>query len=235
MKIAIHQPEHMPWLGFFHKVAQADVFIVLDNVQFSKNYYQNRNKARTADGWAWFTVPVKRRLETLLCDVTISEDARWQQKWWNTIFLSYKRSPFFEEYGGRLKDVFEKRYTKLADLNMALLNLLSGMLGIRTTFLFASCMAVKGTGSDLILDICKKSGADIYLSGISGKEYLKLDDFKNEGIAVEFQEFHHPIYKQRYEPFLPCMSVIDLIFNHGEESMGIINGKGVRVMQDLFL
>jgi hypothetical protein len=225
----------MPWLGFFHKLARADLFVVLDNVQFRKNYYQNRNKVRTADGWAWFTVPVSRNLETLICDVVISEDARWKAKWWNTISLSYKRSPFFEEYGGRIKDVFEMRYDKLSDLNIALLTLLCGMLGIRTKFMLASQMAIKETGSDLILDICKKSGADIYLSGISGKEYLKLDDFKNEGIALEFQEFHHPIYKQLYEPFLPCMSVIDLIFNHGEKSMEIINGEGVPVMQDLFL
>jgi len=95
-------------------------------------------------------------------------------------------------------------------------------------------MNVTGKGSDLILDLCRNLGAKRYLSGISGKDYLNLDDFKKEGIRVEFQEFHHPIYRQLYEPFLPTMSVIDLLFNHGNKSLDIINGIGVPVLEEVF-
>jgi hypothetical protein len=235
MKITIHQPEHLPWLGLFHKVSRADVFVVLDNVQFRKNYFQNRNKARTADGWAWFTVPVTRSIDTVVKDVRIAPAARWKEKWWNTIYLAYKRAPYFEKYSKPIKAELDKRCESLSDFNVGLLKCMNRSMGIGAQFMLASEIGAKGSGSDLILDICKKLKADSYLAGISGRDYLKLDDFKALGVAVEFQEFHHPIYRQLYEPFVPCMSIVDLLFNHGEKSMSIINGEGVPVMQELFL
>ncbi len=234
MRITIHQPEHMPWLGFFHKMAQADTFVFLDNVQFSKNYFQNRNKLRTTDGWVWLTVPVKRTLETLIQDVTISRDARWKRKWRDTIFYSYKKAKFFDAYFQGIDDVISGDWEKLCDLNEVLIQLFAGFLGIRPTFMKASELEVTGRGSDLIFSICKTLGAKTYLSGISGREYLDLNKFESSGIEVMMQEFHHPVYKQIHEPFIPCMSVIDLLFNYGGKSLDIINGIGVPVLEEVF-
>ena len=235
MKVTIHQPEHLPWLGFFHKVAQAELFVILDNVQFRKNYFQNRNKIRTAGGWTWVKVPVTHGSDTLIKDIAISDDSRWGKKWWGTIFYSYKKANFFEKYSGKLHDTVNREWKLLSELNIALIEILLGYLGVDVKIVKASDLSVKGKGSELILEICKEAGASTYLSGISGKDYLKTEDFRKEDIEIVYQEFHHPIYKQLHEPFMPCMSVIDLLFNHGDDSLDIINGIGVPVMDKIFL
>lgn len=235
MVVTVHQPEHLPWLGFFHKAYRADCIVILDNVQFRKNYFQNRNKIRTREGWQWITVPVSRSLNTLIKDVAISDEPRWKEKWWNAVYLSYKRSKFFDRYEKELRGILDASAGNLCALNVSLLNFVFKALGINARMVFASELGTEGRAGELILDICKKIKADAYFSGISGKEYLDLDAFKSAGISVSFQEFHHPIYTQLYSPFMPCMSAIDLIFNHGPASMNIINGEGVEVMAELFL
>jgi hypothetical protein len=234
MLVTIHQPEHMPWLGFFHKIAQADILVILDSVQFSKNYFHNRNKVRTSSGWTWLTVPVNRTIETLIKDVAISADPRWKKKWQDTIFYNYKKAPFFDRYFESFRGLIDEEWKKLSDLNISFVYLLSDLLNIKTKFVKASGMDVTGKGSDRILALCRNLGAKRYLSGISGRDYLNLDDFRREGIRVEFQKFHHPIYRQLHEPFLPSMSVVDLLFNHGNKSLDIINGIGVPVLEEVF-
>lgn len=235
MIVTIHQPEHMPWLGFFHKISKADVFVILDNVQFRKNYFQNRNKIRTANGWSWITVPVSHDSGSLIRDVKIAQSARWEEKWWKSLYLSYTKSKYFNLYGEAIHAVINTPNPALSELNIALIDLMRGFLDIKNRIILASELDVCGCGSDLVLNICKKLKADEYLSGISGKEYLNAADFVKAGISLTYQEFHHPIYKQLYEPFLPCMSIIDLLFNRGPKSLDIINGIGVPVMEDLFL
>jgi hypothetical protein len=116
-----------------------------------------------------------------------------------------------------------------------MIQLLAQFLGLDRSFLLSSELAVTGKASELNLSICKEVGADIYVSGISGKDYLNLQEFANEKIEVIFQEFHHPIYMQQVEPFVPCMSVLDLLFNYGDKSLDVINGIGVPVIEDIFL
>ena len=235
MRVTVHQPEHIPWPGFFHKIARADVFVVLDNVQFRKNYFQNRNKIRTPDGWAWITVPVHHSLHTLLQDVQISADERWKKKWLDSLYHAYCKAPYFDEYFPGLKNIINEPISSLSALNLSLIRELCRLLGIKTRFVLASGLGASGQGSELILSLCKKVNAKVYLSGVSGKDYLKLDDFSSAGIQVEFQEFHHPIYRQMHLPFMPCMSIVDLLFNYGKESLQIINGVGIPVMEELFL
>ena len=246
MRVTIHQPEHIPWLGFFHKIIKADQIILLDNVQFRKNYYQNRNKIRTADGWTWITVPVKHDSETLIKDVTIASDKRWRKKWIDSIYFSYKKAKYFDNYSEGLIGIINDHSCNLTNLNTSLIKILCKFLKIEVDFVLASTLGVEGKGkgkgkdkgkdkgSDLILNICRKTDAKVYHSGISGKDYLKTEDFADNGIKVIFQEFHHPIYKQQYEPFVSCMSIIDLLFNHGDKSLNVINGIGVDVMEEVF-
>lgn len=235
MRVTIHQPEHLPWLGFFHKLNMADTYVILDNVQFRKNYFQNRNKIRTFDGCIWITVPVSRLLDTRIMDVTIFRESRWKKKWLDSVSFSYKKAPYFGRYYKEIELAVNREFEKLAELNIALIRILCKFFGIKAQLLLASSISPEGTGSDLILDICRKVGAKQYISGVSGREYLTLDQFKQNGIDVIFQDFHHPIYKQVYEPFMPCMSAADLLFNHGEKSLDILNGRGVEVMKEIFL
>ena len=235
MRVAIHQPEHMPWLGFFHKISMADAYVVLDNVQFRKNYFQNRNKIRTSNGWTWLTVPVNYTIETLIKDVDIASDLRWKKKWLDTIYFSYKKAKYPHYYFEQVHKVLNENCSNLSNLNISLIKLLCKFLEIKTNIIFASQLNVEGKGSDLLLNICKKLRATTYLSGISGKEYLRLTDFAREGIKIILQDFHHPIYEQLYKSFIPRMSVIDLLFNYGNKSLGIINGIDVPVMEEVFL
>jgi len=227
----------MPWLGFFHKINMADMFVVLDNVQFRKNYFQNRNKIRTKDGWQWITVPVKREdLHKPIKDVGVSnEDPRWKRKLLQSIYFNYSKAKFFENYWGDLSSVFDKDHALLADLNIELIRYLLEKLGIDVEIVLASSLDTTGEKGELLLNICKAVGAKTYISGISGRDYLNFDEFKKNNIKIVVQEFHHPIYKQLHEPFIPCMSVIDLLFNYDDESLNTINGIGVPVMEELFL
>lgn len=234
MKITIHQPEHMPWLGLFHKIAQVDICVLLDDVQYRKRYFQSKNKVRTQDGFNWIVVPVNSKRETLINEVMIANEPKWQNKWQKTLTYSYNKSKYGNLYIGDLCNILENDYIKLADLNIELIKYICSCLGIKTKFVLSSEIKTEGKASSKILNICKKMNTNIYLSGISGKDYLDLTEFNNNGIKVEFQEFHHPIYQQMYKPFIPCMSVIDLLCNYGKESLDTIFGKNVEVMNELF-
>lgn len=236
MKVTIHQPEHMPWLGFFHKINLADAYVILDNVQYRKNYFQNRNKIRTANGYCWLTVPVKNEFGKYIKDVLIdNNNRRWKKKYWDSIHFSYKNTPFFNKYSELIKSILEQEWSHISELNIAFITKFLEFLGLNHRIIKASELKIEAKGSDLLLRICKKLGAEVYISGISGREYLDIESFKEADIKVIFQEFRHPIYKQLYQPFIPCMAIIDLLFNHGDKSLEIINGKDVPVMEQVFV
>jgi hypothetical protein len=236
MKVTIHQPEHMPWLGFFHKLNMADVYVVLDDVQYRKNYFQNRNKIRTANGQCWLSVPAKYKFGQHIKDVIIdNSNERWKRKYWESINLSYKKARFFNQYSEAIKSILDREWIYVSELNQRLILKCIEFLGINSVIFKSSELNVEGSGSTLILNICKKLKAEVYISGISGKDYLNILDFEEAAIDVIFQEFHHPIYNQLYKPFIPGMSVIDLLFNYGEKSLDVIKGFDVPVMEGVFL
>ncbi|MDI6736711.1 MAG: WbqC family protein [bacterium] len=228
MKIAIHQPEHLPWLGFWDKIYKCDIFVLLDNTQFRKNYFQNRNRIRTVNGWTWLTVPVftKDKSVQLINEVEINNvtDVKWQKKHWKTIEQNYQKTPYFNKYKDIFSEFYVKNWTKLVNLNISIIYAIKEILGIKTEVVIGSSLDVTGERSDLLLDICKKLGATTYLSGRFGKDYLEIEKFKKENIKVVFQEFNHPVYNQVVKPFIPEMSIIDLIFNEGTKSLTILQG-----------
>ena len=239
MLVTIHQPEFLPWLGFFDKVRQADVCVLLDHVQFRKNYFQNRNRIRTAvdQGWSWLTVPVLTtgRFGQAINEVPINNSAGWRRQHLASLWQHYHTTPSFQGLYNRLQGVYEDGPELLVDLNTRLINLLATAMGIRTKIVRSSELQARGSQSELLLAICLELGGDEYLSGISGKEYLAQELFDEAGIEVRFQEFHHPVYPQVYEPFVPCMSVVDLLFNHGEDSMKILVGAETPRLSELFV
>ena len=238
MIATIHQPEHLPWLGFFHKMHEAETFIALDNVQYRRHYFQNRNRIRTREGEAWITVPVRFSLngKTLIRDVFIDPtNKNWNKKNLDTLRLHYAKAPHFDAYWESFAETYSQPHERLADFNLALIRLLMAGLGIHRPLRLASELGVSGGKSELLLGLCKAVGATQYHSGVSGRDYLDTQAFATAGIRITYQEFHHPIYTQLHAPFLPCMSALDLLFNYGPGSLDVLLGRGVPVMEDVFL
>lgn len=229
MIVGIHQPEYLPWLGFFDKMDQCDVFVLLDTVQFRKNYFQNRNRIRVNYNdrtWRWLTVPIaKGHLTQLIKDVQISNARDWGKEHLRCLELHYRKAPFFNRYKEAFKTIYGKKYMGLSELNIELIFTVRGLMGIDSKVLIASKLDLdergKG-GTEVVFNICKHLGATSYLSGQFGKDYLDENVFYNSGITLKYQDFHHPVYKQVYEPFVPSMSSIDLLFNEGEKALKII-------------
>jgi hypothetical protein len=220
--ISIHQPGYIPWLGFFDKIFSCEKFVFLDDVQFQKNEFQNRNKIRVFDGDMWLTVPVKSKSDTLLYDVKIDNTSNWIKKHIKSIELNYSNSEFFNEYWPEFELIFRKKYDNLINLNIDIIKFLLEKLKIKTETICSSELNISDKNSDRILKICKALKAETYISGISGKNYLNIDDFKKNGIDIIFQKFQHPTYHQVFEPFHLNMSTIDLLFNEGGKASKII-------------
>lgn len=217
MIATIHQPEYLPWIGFFDRISKADIFIILDDVQYQKNGFINRNKIKTSQGWQWLTIPVKER-ETLkkINEIEINNKTDWRNKHWKSLFYNYNKAPYFKRYVDFFEKVYRQEWDLLVDLDIYLIENIMNMLGLRKEIKRSSILKAKGKATDLLVNICQIVGADTYLSGPGGKEYMDLDKFKKENINVIFQEFIHPKYVQQFEKkgFIPNLSVIDLLFNN---------------------
>lgn len=220
--ISIHQPVYLPWLGFFKKIMYSEVFVFLDDVQYEKNGWQNRNKIHTKEGEIWLTVPVNSKSNMLLKDVTIDNSSNWSKKHSKSISLNYSKAKFFEKYWNDFERIYQKKFDHLIDLNLEIIKLLMKKFKIQTKIILSSELKISEQGSGRILKICKALGADSYLSGSAGRDYLRLDAFSDNNIKVNFQNFQHPIYNQVFEPFHPNMAAIDLLYNEGEESEKIL-------------
>lgn len=213
--VSIHQPAYLPWLGYFDKINRSDLFIYLDTVQFQKNSFQNRNKIRTSDGWIWLTVPVEtkgRLYSTQIKDLTINNRANWRRKHLESIRTNYRRAPHFEDVFGWIAPYYERPWDRLSDLCFEMMMECTTRLGFESDIVKASeYRAVDGAKSDLVLELCKSTGATHYLSGSLGRDYLDLESFADAGIEVEFQDYQHPQYPQVYAGFELGMGIVDLL------------------------
>lgn len=213
----------MPWLGLFHKIALADIFCVFDIVQYQRKDFNNRNKIKTASGPIWLSVPVKSsgRLNSLISDIEIINDG-WHIKHLKSIELNYKKTPYFDRYYQDLQKILSAQYQYLVDLNFDILVYVLNVLGIEVKIVKASDYSFEGLKSDLVLDMCVKLDAEIYIFGEQGKNYADIDSFSNRDISLYFQSYNHPVYKQANRDFLPYMSIFDLLFNEGDRSLDIL-------------
>lgn len=223
MRVTIHQPEHLPWLGFFHKMADCDVYVLLDSVQFTKNNYQNRNRLIDQNGMPfWSTAPVRMAGHTdkRIVDMELDNTQPWSRKTWARIAGAYRRHPYFSALAPELESIFMGGHVRLVDLNLDLIELFRRQLGISVPMVRSSTMEVEGIRSELLLSICKTLGAETYLSGPSGRDYLDTALFSAAGIALDYHAFKHPTYSAPI--FQPYLSSLDLLFNHGPKSREIL-------------
>lgn len=231
MICAIHQPQTFPYLGYFTKMAQADCFVYLDNVQFKKNEWQNRNRIKTDNGWQWLTVPVLHNFGQPIDAVAINPTVNWREKHLQMLQTNYGKAPFFAKYFPALQSIYSRKWEKLVDFNLTTLAWLKEVLGIATPTYLASQLITAQENAALTADerliwICQRLKADTYLSGAGGHDYLQSDLFPHHGIKLIFQEYQHPVYDQLFGKFIPFLSVLDLIFNAGDTSLAIIS-KGI--------
>jgi len=227
MIIAAHQPEYLPYAGFFYKIAKADKFVLVDHIQFSKKGFQNRNRIRTnanPKGWVWLTAPILSNKEGYqkINEVQIDNSTPWAKHHWQLIYFNYKRTPFFNRYSGFFEKLYSKKWQKLIDLNETIISYMKKELGIKTPIIKSSKYDFKGEKTDLIIELCKEFKADTYLSGLGAKSYIEVEKLKKNNTKLIFSDFKHPIYNQRFGSFVENLSAIDLLFNCGPESLGIL-------------
>lgn len=188
MVVAIHQPHFLPWLGYLNKVARADAFVLLDTVQYRKNYFQNRARIATPAGEQWLTLPVSAPFGARIRDVTIA-DGRWRRRVTATLRQGYARAPHFDLHWPALAAAIEAPGESLADVDARLLAVLLEATGLaeRPVHLASSLPPAPEEPSERLAALCASIGGSVYLAGRSGHAYLSLEPFAARGIAVEFQ------------------------------------------------
>jgi hypothetical protein len=224
--VVILQPGYLPWLGFFDQMRRADIFVFYDDVQFDKQGWRNRNRIKSPAGAHWLTVPVRHeRLGQALLDVEIDNRQPWARKHLGTIRQFYAGAPYVDRYLPELEALLQRRWERIVDLDLAVVELMCGWLGLRGTRTARSSeLKVEGERSQRLLNLCLHFGATRYLSGDAAQNYLDVDLFARHGIAVEWQRYSHPVYRQQHGEFVPYLSALDLVLNCGDESGAILTG-----------
>jgi len=219
MKVSIHQPQYLPWLPYFLKIEESDLFILLDTVDFQKNGLQNRNQVKTAQGAHWLTVPVRQELGQKIRDVQTTGGGDWRRKHWLTLVQSYGKAPSFAPFAGDLERFYSREWTGLNELNIELIEMIMRWLDIRTPVVKSSDMGATGAASELVLNLCREAGATRYLSGSGGMSYLDMDAFDRAGIEVVYRPTILPVpYPQCFPKvgFINHLSALDIILNCGD-------------------
>jgi hypothetical protein len=218
------QPSYLPWLGYFAQLKQSDVFVIYDDVQFDKNGWRNRNRIKTAQGAQWLTVPVLTTGQHRPAnrDIAVDNKQAWGKKHLAALRQNYARAPYFAQTIATFEILYGQAWHRLLDLNVACFDAVNQLLGLRREIRFASELGVEGQGAERLIGICHKLEADRFYEGAAGRDYIDDTLFKDAGIAIEYQDYQHPVYPQLHGDFIPFLSVVDLLFNCGPKSLEIL-------------
>jgi hypothetical protein len=231
------QPFYLFLRKHFHQIQKADTYIYMDDVQFVKNAHHNRNRIKSSNGLIWLTVPVlhKGRFGQQLREVEIDNKTNWKKKHWMSIKNCYSGAPYFDKYSDFFEDVYTKDWNKLIELNIYLIEHISRYLGIMNTkFIRLSELDIKNSNAtQRLIDICEKVGADNFIIGTRAKDYMEEWRWQKTAVNLQYFEPEYPPYIQRYGDFTENCSVLDLLFNCGEESGEYIWGKYFRKFNKL--
>lgn len=220
-KVVITQSNYIPWKGYFDSIALADEFILLDEVQYTKRDWRNRNTIKTPQGLLWLSIPVqvKGKFNQSIRETMIAEPG-WRMQHWKSIKMNYSSAPYFKKYA----ESFEELYLKgdeshLSEINLSFIKKICQILQIQTTIRFSEEFQATSGKTDRLLDICLKTNATDYYSGPAAKAYIEEDKFKDAGVKLHFLEYeNYPIYPQLHGEFVHTVSVLDLIFNTGPQA-----------------
>ena len=218
MKIAIHQANYFPYAGFFHKINQADIFVIQDDVKFVNR--SNRNKIISSSGYTWINVPIKKGHQSLpIMDVKINNEILWRKINYKKICAGYNKAKFFHLYKDYFENLYNKEWKNIFDLNFETIKQVLSWLEIKVKIVIESELGVSGQSTERLVNVCKKLGADTYISGIGGKRYLDEKLFEKNKIILKYQNYNPIRYLQHMsKSFIPNLSIIDLLANVGSES-----------------
>ena len=234
MRAVVLQPMYLPWMGYFGLVDIADVFVFYDDVQFVRRSWQNRNRIKWQDGSAlWLTVPVHHhQYGQMITQVTIDNRTKWSNKHLERIKQAYSAAPYFGRYSSMLESIFVKNWEHLADFDIRLIVEIASLLGLgHNKFKKSSEYPSSGSATDKLVNLLKLIGADEYVSGPAATSYLEVEKLRQAGISLYWFRPEHPTYSQLWGDFVSYLSVIDLIFNLGPESMQLIRDASHSALQ----
>ncbi len=228
MIVAIHQPDFLPYLGFFNKARLCDLLVIGDHVQYRNKGYQNRVKIKTSKAGQWLTVPIIHNWGQPINSVKIPQEEQnglvWYERHLRTLQVSYGKAKFYDDYIGKFETVYKKGFELLADSNLEFIKTIFEIFGLKIQIKKTSEMNLTKSKTELIIEICQKAGGDCYLSGMGGAKYMDESVFEKNGIKLNFNNYKHPTYNQQFMDlgFIPGLSIVDLIFNEGPNSYEIL-------------
>lgn len=215
MKVSIHQPDYIPYLGLFYKMYRSDIFIYLDDAQYSNLGAQNYNVIKTPQGVLRLKFPVENKFGDAINVVRPKDELNWKEKHLKTIEMNYKKAPFFKDVFPKLKDVYMGNYPTVADLNIAINTYIAENFGIKPKFYRSSEFNIHTAREERVIDLCLAVNADCYISGTGASVYQVEDHFVSKGIKLCYSDYKPITYPQIWGDFQVNMSVIDYIFNCG--------------------
>ncbi|HXD94869.1 MAG TPA: WbqC family protein [Bacteroidia bacterium] len=218
-KVAILQSNYIPWKGYFDLIAKCDVFVLYDEVQYTKNDWRNRNLINTQNGLQWLTIPIRQEnLHQKIFESKISVN-NWQRKHISSLQGSYSKALFFNDFKEEIFGMYENQSDLISEVNASFIKTICKIVGIKTQIIDSRDLNLTGDRNIRLLEACKKLNAGIYISGPAAKNYLQVDLFKQENIDVEWMDYNgYKEYKQVYEPFEHGVTILDLIFNMGADA-----------------
>lgn len=223
MEIAVMQPTYLPWMGYFALLDSVDIFVYYDDVQFSVQSWQQRNRIKTDKGSCWLTIPIVRSENQKICDVGINYGTDWRRKHWQTIKQAYSKAPFFDIYAPYIEELYTIKWYLLSDYCMYISGILAMGLEIKMPQIYTSSeLFSEGAKTDRLISLLKNLKATEYISGLAAKKYIEPEKFEKAGIKLTWFEYNHPVYPQIRGEFIPYLSVLDLLFNTGEEAIKYI-------------
>lgn len=217
MVISIHQPDYIPYLGYFYKLAKSDKFVYLDDAQYSNDNMHNWNKIKTPQGELRLKIPVENHLGDLINAVRTRDELKWKDKQLKTIEMNYGKAPYFAEIFPQFKELLLKDYTDIAQMNIAINTWIAKSFGMKAEFYRSSQMNIDSVREERVIDICVALGGDTYISGHGASVYQEEEHFTDRGVKLLYTDYEPIEYKQLWPKagFLHNMSVLDYIFNCG--------------------
>ena len=224
MIVHFNQPRFLPALNYFQRMLLVDTFVYRDDVQFQPKDWESRNKIKTPQGWMWLSVPMQKQpIGTPITEALIDNSKPWASKMLKSIACAYSKAPHFKEFFPQFEFLFGRRWDKLFWLNSCCIHLFRAAWDLdKCNFIFASRLGCTGDTDEILIAMCQKLSADVYLSGAEGRNYNRPERWAEAGIGLRYHDYVYPEYPQQHGPFLPWMSALDLLMNCGADGRKIL-------------
>ena len=231
MKVSIHQPDYISYLGYFYKISKSDKFVFLDDAQFSNDNMHHWNRIKTPQGECRLKIPVEQHLGDKISEVRTKDELRWKEKHLKTLEMNYTKAQYFKEIFPEFREILCTTYKSLSDMNIAINTWIIKKFGFDVEIYKSSELGIESTREERVIDICSLLGGTVYISGHGAKAYQVDSHFAERGIQLVYTDYTPIEYTQLWEKvgFLPYMSVMDYVFNYGfdwktvEKSVEVIN------------